>query len=139
MAGFTPRDKKRDRDYTEKQQYILDNVVTKHNGDVIAAAVAAGYKNPYGVAKELKEELIQIAEDILALNLIKANLKQVEIMESDAPIPDAGNKLKAALAIKDHVTPKVQKIEIDGELKGGVFILPNKKPMDEKSDEQNEV
>jgi len=135
MSGnFTPSKGKSEKNYTEMQQYILDNVVTKYGGDPLAAARGAGYSNPYNAVLALREELMDIADNILALNLIKANLKQVEIMESETPVPDSANKLKAALEIRNYVRPKATEIKVEGEIKGGVFILPDKKPLD-SSDE----
>jgi len=133
-SNFTPQNAKTEKTYTEMQQYILDHVVTTYKGDAIAAAIGAGYSNPYNAVKALTEELMEIADQILAVNLIKANLKQVEIMESETPVPDSANKLKAALEIRNYVRPKATEIKVEGEIKGGVFILPDKKPLD-SSDE----
>jgi hypothetical protein len=122
--------------YTEKQQYVLDNVITTHGGDPIAAAKAAGYKNPYEAVKSLATELVQLAEDVLARYAIYAAMTTGRIVEAEDVVPQANEKLRAAKDIMEHVKPKVTKLEHSGEVKGGVFILPDKRPM-ESDDEQD--
>lgn len=117
--------------YSEKQKYVLDNVITKYGGNAIEAAKGAGYNNPYQALKSLRTELIELAEDVLVRFAIPAALKQGEILTSDDIIPQANEKLAAAREILSKTNPKTQKIEVEGELKGGIFILPNKQPINE--------
>lgn len=137
MTDFSPIKEGYDKSkYTEKQQYVLDNVITKYNGDAVKAAKAAGYSNPYTAVDALKKELIELAQAVLARFAIPAALKMGEILDSDEVIVQANEKLRAAQSILDKNIPKVEKIEHSGEVKGGVFILPDKRPI-EVSDEQD--
>lgn len=46
--------------------------------------------------KSLKGEILSLAQDVLANHAPKAAFKLVEVLDSDKPIPQAGNKLQAA-------------------------------------------
>jgi len=74
---------KRDRQLTEKQQKFLDALVA-HNGNPKVAAEVAGYSGNYHqVLKSLKDEVINLAEDVLVQHAPRAAFKLVEVMESD--------------------------------------------------------
>lgn len=137
MTEYSPDKEGYDRSkYTAKQQYVLDNVITKYGGNAVKAAVGAGYSNPYEAVNALRKELIALAEDVLARYAIPAAMKVGEIMEAEDVIPQANEKLRAAQSILDKNIPKLEKIEHTGEIKGGVFILPDKRPV-EVQDEQD--
>ena len=89
ITQYVPTQKKK-REYTEKQQSFLDNLV-KAGGDARLAAELAGYaEGTYPqVVKALKTEIIELASEILAQSAPKAALKLVEVMEADAPIPQS--------------------------------------------------
>ena len=113
---------------TDKQQKFLDYLV-ETNGNPKEAAELAGYSgNHYQVVKSLKNEIIDLATDVLANSAPEAAFKLVDIMNTDAPIPQIGNKLQAAQAILDRVgVVKKERVEVDHKTNGGVFILPAKK------------
>lgn len=115
------------RNLTEMQQTFLDNVL-ETGGDLQKSAELAGYKgSPTQVIRSLKEELITLAQDILAHSAPKAAFKLVSIMDTDRPIPQASNKLQAAQAILDRVgVVKAEKLNVDHSVTGGLFILPQK-------------
>ena len=118
----------KDRTLTEKQQKFLDCLV-EHNGNAKLAAEEAGYSgNHYQVVKSLKNEIIDLATDILANSAPQAALKMVDIMNTDMPIPQIANKLQAAQTILDRVgVVKKERLEVDHKTNGGgVFILPAK-------------
>ena len=120
-------EKSRKKELTEMQQIFLDNVVTT-GGDLKKAAELAGYKgNHYQVLKSLKDELVDMAQNLLAHNAPKAAMKLVEVMESDRPVPQASSKLQAAQTILDRVgVAKTERLNIDHNVSGGLFILPQK-------------
>jgi len=120
-------EKSRKKELTEMQQIFLDNVVTT-GGDLKKAAELAGYKgNHYQVIKSLKDELVDMAQNLLAHNAPKAAMKLVEVMDSDRPIPQASSKLQAAQTILDRVgVAKTERLNIDHNVSGGLFILPQK-------------
>ncbi len=118
----------KDRTLTDKQQKFLDCLI-EHNGNAKLAAKEAGYSgNHYQVVKSLKNEIIDLATDILANSAPQAALKMVDIMNTDMPIPQVANKLQAAQTILDRVgVVKKERVEVDHKTNGGVFILPAKK------------
>lgn len=120
-------DKPRKKELTEKQQTFLDNVVVT-GGDLKKAAELAGYKgNHYQVIQSLKDELVDMAQNLLAHNAPRAAMKLVEVMDSDRPVPQASSKLQAAQTILDRVgVAKTERINIDHNVNGGLFILPQK-------------
>ena len=120
-------EKSRKKELTEMQQIFLDNVVTT-GGDLKKAAELAGYKgNHYQVIQSLKDELVDMAQKLLAHNAPKAAMKLVEVMESDRPVPQASSKLQAAQTILDRVgVAKTERLNIDHNVSGGLFILPQK-------------
>ena len=120
-------EKSRKKELTEMQQIFLDNVVTT-GGDLKKAAELAGYKgNHYQVIKSLKDELVDMAQNLLAHNAPKAAMKLVEVMDSDRPVPQASSKLQAAQSILDRVgDAKTERLNVDHNVSGGLFILPQK-------------
>ena len=120
-------DKPRKKELTEKQQTFLDNVVVT-GGDLKKAAELAGYKgNHYQVIQSLKDELVDMAQNLLAHNAPRAAMKLVEVMDSDRPVPQASSKLQAAQTILDRVgVAKTERLNIDNNVNGGLFILPQK-------------
>tara|TARA_B100001250_G_C19507318_1_gene660103 strand:- start:132 stop:563 length:432 start_codon:yes stop_codon:yes gene_type:complete len=113
---------------TDKQQKFLDCLI-ETNGNPKEAAELAGYSgNHYQVVKSLKNEIIDLATDVLANSAPEAAFKLVDIMNTDKPIPQIGNKLQAAQSILDRVgVVKKDRLEVEHTTSGGVFILPAKK------------
>ena len=124
-------EKKGQRNLTEKQQSFLDNLVTTQ-GDFKKAAELAGYSgNHYQVLKSLREEVVDLASDVLARSAPQAAFKLIEIMSSERPVPQATNKLSAAQTILDRVgVAKTDRVQVDHNVKGGIFILPEKQTID---------
>ena len=124
-------EKKDNRKLTEKQQSFLDNLVTTQ-GDFKKAAELAGYSdNHYQVLKSLREEVVDLASDVLARSAPQAAFKLIEIMSSERPVPQATNKLSAAQTILDRVgVAKTDRVQVDHNVKGGIFILPEKQTID---------
>jgi hypothetical protein len=115
------------RNLTEMQQSFLDNVL-ETGGDLKKSAELAGYTGgPNQVIKSLKGELVDLAQDVLAHSAPKAAFKLVSMLDTDRPIPQASNKLQAAQAILDRVgVVKQEKVNVDHNVTGGLFILPQK-------------
>lgn len=119
--------KQKKKELTEMQQAFLNKVV-ETGGDLKIAAELAGYQgNHYQVINSVKNELVDLAQDLLAHNAPKAALKMVEVLSSDRPIPQANVKLQAAQQILDRVgLAKTEKLSVDHTVQGGIFILPTK-------------
>jgi len=118
------------RNYTSKQQAFLDALYTNSTGDITQAMVSAGYTEGAGstaLVKSLKNEILEIANLILTRNAPKAANKLVNIMDSDAPIPQANQKLNAAQSLLDRVgLVKENRLQVDHNVTGGIFVMPAK-------------
>ena len=128
MVNTYLQERKNNKQLTEKQQKFLDCLI-ETEGNPKEAAKLAGYSgNHYQVVKSLKEEIIDLATDVLANSAPEAAFKLVDIMKTDRPIPQIGNKLQAAQTILDRVgVTKKERLEVNHTSTGGVFILPAKK------------
>jgi len=132
MTNTYLQPKKKEKVLTEKQQKFL-NCLISTNGDPKQAAELAGYSkgSHYQVVKALKDEIIDFATDVLANSAPEASFKLVEIMNTNAPMPQIGSKLQAAQAILDRVgVVKKERLDINHNVEGGVFILPAKMEKD---------
>lgn len=128
MNGYLPQ-KHKERELTEKQQKFL-NCLIETGGDPKHAAELAGYSEGsyFQVIKALKNEIIEMASNILAQSAPKAAMKLVEVMNTDEPMPQANVKLQAAQTILDRTgLGKQDKLDVNVESEGGaLFILPAK-------------
>ena len=116
------------KELTTKQQTFLDNLV-ETGGDPKEAARLAGYSENghWQVAQALKNEIIELASNILAQSAPKAAMKLVDIMDSNAPIPQANMRLQAAQTILDRTgLGKQERLDVKHKVEGGLFILPAK-------------
>ena len=127
---------KKNKVLTEKQQSFLDNLI-QTGGDPKKAAELAGYSGNYHqVIKALRQEVIELASDVLARSAPQAAFKLVDIMNSDHPIPQVSNKLTAAQTILDRVgVSKSDKLDVTHTSSGGIFILPEKETIDIQAEE----
>ena len=71
---------KKDRDLTEKQEAFLGHLV-ETGGDFKKSAELAGYSgNHYQVLKSLKQEVVDLASNVLAREAPLAAFKIIEVM-----------------------------------------------------------
>ena len=124
------------RKLTEKQQLFLDNII-ETKGNLKLSAELAGYSgNHYQVIRSLKEEIVDLASNVLAREAPSAAFKLVEVMSSNTALPQANVKLQAAQTILDRVgLGKQERMSIDHNVQGGIFILPEKQTIDLKAEE----
>ena len=130
MSFLQRADSGKHRKLTDKQQKFLDVLSSETNGDIKAALKIAGYEDTsyYAVVKSLREEIIDCANTILAHSAPKAAQKLVQVLESDEPIPQVNAKLQAAQTLLDRVgVAKKENINVNHNVSGGIFLLPNKK------------
>lgn len=123
------------RQLTEKQQLFLEHLV-ETQGDAKKAAELAGYTSHYHhVVKGLKNEILEMTNEILANSAPKAAFKLVEIMESNRPIVQANNKLAAAQTLLDRVgVGRKETIDVNHRVGGGIFLMPDKQPIETAED-----
>ena len=140
MAILPSVEKQTKRELTEKQQSFLNHLV-ETQGDAKKAAELAGYSGPhYQVVKALKSEILELTQDVLAHSAPKAAFKLVEILESKRPVVQANNKLAAAQTLLDRVgVSKVDKIDINHKVGGGIFLMPDKAPIDLESTSYEDI
>ena len=116
------------KELTVKQQTFLDHLIDT-GGDPKKAAQLAGYSENghWQVVQALKNEIIELASNILAQSAPKAAMKLVDVMESDNPIPQANIRLQAAQTILDRTgLGKQERMDVNHKVEGGLFILPAK-------------
>lgn len=116
------------KELTVKQKTFLDHLV-ETGGDPKEAARLAGYSENghWQVVQALKNEIIDLASNILAQSAPKAAMKLVDIMESNNPVPQANMRLQAAQTILDRTgLGKQERVDVNHKVEGGLFILPAK-------------
>ena len=128
------------RTLTEKQQSFLNNLI-ETKGDLKLSAELAGYAgNHYQVINSLKQEIVELASTVLAREAPKAAFKLVEVMDSDTAMPQANVKIQAAQTILDRVgVAKTERLQVDQNVNGGIFILPEKQLIDIKGEDYEDI
>ena len=102
----------------------------------------AGYSSHYHhVVKSLKNEILELTNEILANSAPKAAFKLVEIMESSRPIVQANNKLAAAQTLLDRVgVSKVDKVDVNHSVNSsGIFLMPDKAPIELPEEDYEDI
>jgi len=119
------------RKLTEKQQSFLNNII-ETKGNLKLSAELAGYSgNHYQVIRSVKQEIVDLASDVLAREAPLAAFKLVEVLQSDKALPQANVKLQAAQTILDRVgLGKKERLDVNHNVQGGIFILPEKQTID---------
>ena len=98
-------------------------------GDFKKSAELAGYSgNHYQVLKSLKEEVVDLAQNVLAREAPTAAFKIIEVLKSDRPIPQANYKLQDAQTILSRVgISKTDRIDVEHKTGGGIISTTEKK------------
>jgi hypothetical protein len=112
------------REYTDKQKKFLE--VYSQSLEIKQAAKEAQYTQVSPVVASLKDEIITIAENYLAINAGKAIDTVVSAMDADG-VPQLAQRLDAAKTILDRIgIVKKDKIQVEANIEGGIFVLPAK-------------
>ena len=129
-----------ERKLTEKQQLFLDNII-ETKGNLKLSAELAGYSgNHYQVIKSLKDEIVELAQNVLAREAPSAAFKLVEVMQTADALPQANVKLQAAQTILDRVgLGKQDRLEVNHNTNGGIFILPEKQTINIEEGDYEEL
>ena len=124
------------RKLTEKQESFLNNL-SETKGNLKLPAELAGYSgNHYQVIQSLKQEIVDLASDVLAREAPLAAFKLVEVLQSDKALPQANVKLQAAQTILDRVgLGKKERLDVNHNVSGGIFILPEKQTIDVEAED----
>ena len=127
--SFLPETK---RKLTEQQETFLNALSGEAKGNIVKAMEVAGYSptSKSHLVDTLKEEIIEVANKILATSAPRASQKLVEILDSDDPIPQVSAKLQAAQTLLDRVgIAKRDKLDVTHTAIGGIFLIPEKKEL----------
>lgn len=115
-----------------RETYFLDLLFNDEDtkGNVSRALTKAGFTKTY-LKKSLKEEIIRRAENLLSLNAPKAAMALVDALDhKEETTNKAAFKVAVAEKILDRVgLSKKQQVEMTGEVRHSVFILPAKQPV----------
>ena len=126
-----------ERKYTEKQLAFLEAIAGEAKGHIGQAIKLAGYGqiSHRDVVPQLQDELIAIAEHILAYNAPKAAFGMVGVLDDPTAL-GAKNSVIAAKEILDRIgIVRKEKVELSAESCSGIFILPPKRKEDDSDDE----
>ena len=117
-----------EKKYTDKQLAFLDALMGEAGGNIRKAMDIAGYSKSTKsgeVVKNLREEVIERASLMLAMNAPKAAFGIVGVLD-DPSAMGARNSISAAREILDRTgLVKKEQVEVTSQ-GGGVFILPPK-------------
>ena len=119
--------------FTEKQEDVLEGLLGEARGNIRAAMDIAGYSKMTKTAEvfgPLKDEIIELAGMMLAMNTPKAAFGIVDVLD-DPSAMGARNQISAAREILDR-SGLIKKEQVDVTANGGgMFILPPKSKSDE--------
>ena len=117
------------RNLTDMQEKFLDVLYGEAQGNPREAARLAGYsENSYPkVIRNLKKEIIELAETHLSTHSAKAATRLITLLDEDGTTPQASIRLAAANSVLDRVgITKKDQLDINMKALHGIFILPPK-------------
>ena len=116
------------KSYSDKQLAFLDALLGESRGNIRKAMDVAGYAKTTKsgeVVKNLREEIIDRARLMLAINAPKAAFGIIDVLD-DPGAMGARNSIAAAREILDRTgLVKKEQVEVTN-TGGGIFILPPK-------------
>ena len=121
---------------TESQEKFLDALFGEARGNPRVAGELAGYSDHSypKVLRNLKTEIVSRAENYLAVHSAKAATKMVQMLDEDGTTPHASIRMEAAKQILDRIgVVKKDQLDVNMNLKHGMFILPAKDKVIEPS------
>ena len=126
--------KTQEKNLTDTQEKFLDALFGEAQGNPKRAGELAGYsEHSYPkVLRNLKDEIVKRAENYLAIHSAKAATKMVNMLEEDGTTPHASIRMEAAKQILDRIgIVKKDQLDVNMNLKHGMFILPAKDEVEE--------
>ena len=126
--------KTQNKSLTDTQEKFLDALFGEAQGNPKLAGELAGYsEHSYPkVLRNLKDEIVKRAENYLAIHSAKAATKMVNMLEEDGTTPHASIRMEAAKQILDRIgIVKKDQLDVNMNLKHGMFILPAKDEVQE--------
>ena len=126
--------KTQEKSLTDTQEKFLDALFGEAQGNPKRAGELAGYsEHSYPkVLRNLKDEIVKRAENYLAIHSAKAATKMVNMLDEDGTKPHASIRMEAAKQILDRIgIVKKDQLDVNMNLKHGMFILPAKDEVEE--------
>ena len=126
--------KTQEKSLTDTQEKFLDALFGEAQGNPKLAGELAGYsEHSYPkVLRNLKDEIVKRAENYLAIHSAKAVTKMVNMLDEDGTTPHASIRMEAAKQILDRIgIVKKDQLDVNMNLKHGLFILPAKEEPEE--------
>jgi hypothetical protein len=126
------------RNLTDMQEKFLDVLFVEAQGNPREAARIAGYsEHSYPkVVRNLKKEIIELAENHLSTHSAKAANRLTTLLDEDGTTPQASIRLAAANSILDRVgLTKKDQLDVNMKALHGIFILPAKDGTDKDKKE----
>jgi hypothetical protein len=126
--------KTQEKSLTDTQEKFLDALFGEAQGNPRRAGELAGYsEHSYPkVLRNLKDEIVKRAENYLAIHSAKAATKMVNMLDEDGTTPHASIRMEAAKQILDRIgIVKKDQLDVNMNLKHGMFILPAKDEVEE--------
>jgi len=126
--------KTQNKNLTDTQEKFLDALFGEAQGNPRRAGELAGYsEHSYPkVLRNLKDEIVKRAENYLAIHSAKAATKMVNMLDEDGTTPHASIRMEAAKQILDRIgLVKKDQLDVNMNVKHGIFILPGKDPVEE--------
>ena len=113
---------------TERQQLLIDALMTESGGDIRAAMEIAGYSKHTSIKEAIepiKEHVVEASQLMVAMNAPKAAHGLTNVI-TDPSALGARNVVAAAREVLDRAgVVKKEQVEVRGP-EGGIFILPPK-------------
>jgi hypothetical protein len=126
--------KTQNKNLTDTQEKFLDALFGEAQGNPRRAGELAGYsEHSYPkVLRNLKDEIVKRAENYLAIHSAKAATKMVNMLDEDGTTPHASIRMEAAKQILDRIgLVKKDQLDVNMNVKHGIFILPAKDEVEE--------
>ena len=126
--------KTQNKNLTDTQEKFLDALFGEAQGNPRREGELAGYsEHSYPkVLRNLKDEIVKRAENYLAIHSAKAATKMVNMLDEDGTTPHASIRMEAAKQILDRIgIVKKDQLDVNMNLKHGMFILPAKDEVEE--------
>ena len=126
--------KTQEKNLTDTQEKFLDALFGEAQGNPKRAGELAGYsEHSYPkVLRNLKDEIVKRAENYLAIHSAKAATRMVNLLDEDGTTPHASIRMEAAKQILDRIgIVKKDQLDVNMNLKHGMFILPAKDEVEE--------
>ena len=115
------------RELSTKQQTFLQVLFGEANGDYTTAKTLAGYSDTtsaIGVVRTLKDEVLELTREYLAMNGPRAARSMVDVLNNPSEVGNQ-HRLNAAKELLDRVgIHKTDKVEVTAP--SGIMLLPPK-------------